>query len=264
VRESQERLRQMVADLRQTLTESQRLERDAQRAHPFALLGRLAAGLSHDLRNPLSVIFLHVELLEEEWHQPSADRAAQVAESLSDIKTHLLRLDDLMQDYLSLLQLERLELTRHELEAVVQAWATEWQVLAEAYGVKLEVEGLEQLRTIALHPSTLRRAVRNLVLNALEAMPQGGTVTLAGQGRTTEVQLHVCDGGSGIPAKQLPWIFDPLYTTKPGGTGLGLYIVQQIVAAHRGQVRVESIESQGTTVTITLPRAVAKQMHQGS
>jgi signal transduction histidine kinase len=68
VRESQKRLRQMVADLRQTLTESQRLERDAQRANQFALLGRLAAGLSHDLCNPLNVIFLHVELLEEAWH----------------------------------------------------------------------------------------------------------------------------------------------------------------------------------------------------
>jgi signal transduction histidine kinase len=146
-----------------------------------------------------------------------------------------------MQDYLSLLQLERLELTPHELEAVVQAWATEWQVLAEARGVKLEVEGLEQLGTVALHPSTLRRAVRNLALNTLEAMPQDGTVTLAGQGRATEVQLHVCDGDSGIPAEQLPWIFDPLYTIKPGGTGLGLYIVQQIVAAHREQVRMESL-----------------------
>jgi signal transduction histidine kinase len=257
VRDSQERLRQRVAALRQARPEEQRLEHEAQRANSFALLGRLAAGLAHELRNPLGVIFLHVELLEEEWHRPSADRAIQVTESLNDIKMHLLRLDDRIRDYLSLLQLERLEYTRHDLGAVVQAWVVEWQAQAQARRVKLAVEHLEQLGIVALHPSTFSRAVRNLVLNALEAMPQGGTVTLAGEGRATEVQLHVCDGGSGIPAAQLPQIFDPLYTTKPGGTGLGLYLVQQIVAAHRGQVGVESVEGEGTTVTITLPRAAA-------
>jgi signal transduction histidine kinase len=257
VRDSQERLRQRVAALRQARPEEQRLEHEAQRANSFALLGRLAAGLAHELRNPLGVIFLHVELLEEEWHRPSADRAIQVTESLNDIKMHLLRLDDRIRDYLSLLQLERLEYTRHDLGAVVQAWVVEWQAQAQARRVKLAVEHLEQLGIVALHPSTFSRAVRNLVLNALEAMPQGGTVTLAGEGRATEVQLHVCDGGSGIPAAQLPQIFDPLYTTKPGGTGLGLYLVQQIVAAHGGQVGVESVEGEGTTVTITLPRAAA-------
>jgi signal transduction histidine kinase len=255
VRDSQERLRQMVADLRQALPENQRLERDAQRANPFALLGRLAAGLAHELRNPLSAIFLHVELLEEVWHQPSADRTTQIADSLSDIKTHLIRLDDRIRDYLSLLQLERLERTRHDLGEVVQAWAAQWQAQAQASGVRLKVEDLEQLGTVALHPSTLRRAVRNLVLNALEAMPQGGTITLVGQGQATQVQLHVCDGGKGISAEQLPRIFNPLYTTKPGGTGLGLYMVQQIVAAHGGQVGVQSVEGQGTTFTIILPRA---------
>jgi signal transduction histidine kinase len=257
VRDSQERLRQRVAALRQARPEEQRLEHEAQRANSFALLGRLAAGLAHELRNPLGAIFLHVELLEEEWHRPSADRAIQVTESLNDIKMHLLRLDDRIRDYLSLLQLERLEYTRHDLGAVVQAWVVEWQAQAQARRVKLAVEHLEQLGIVALHPSTFSRAVRNLVLNALEAMPQGGTVTLAGEGRATEVQLHVCDGGSGIPAAQLPQIFDPLYTTKPGGTGLGLYLVQQIVTAHGGQVGVESVEGEGTTVTITLPRAAA-------
>jgi signal transduction histidine kinase len=100
----------------------------------------------------------------------------------------------------------------------------------------------------------LRRALLNLVQNALDAMPGGGTLIVAGHSMATHVQIQVRDTGSGIPAKQLTQIFEPLYTTKPGGTGLGLYIVQQIVAAHGGQVTVESIEGQGTTFTLTLPR----------
>jgi two-component system sensor histidine kinase HydH len=120
-------------------------------------------------------------------------------------------------------------------------------------GVLLRLEGLEKLGTVALHASTLRRAMLNLVQNALDAMPQGGTLTLAGQRTATHVQLHVRDTGSGIPTEQLTQIFEPLYTTKPGGSGLGLYIVQEIVAAHGGTLVVESALGCGTTFTVTLP-----------
>src|SRR5207253_1653267 len=101
--------------------------------------------------------------------------------------------------------------------------------------VTLRLEGLERLGTVSLHESTLQRALLNLVQNALDAMPERGTLTVAGRSTASHVQLRVQDTGSGIPAHQLAQIFEPLYTTKPGGTGLGLYIVQQIVAAHGGQ-----------------------------
>jgi signal transduction histidine kinase len=104
--------------------------------------------------------------------------------------------------------------------------------------------------------------VLNLVQNALDAMPQGGTLTLAGQATATHIHLRVQDTGLGIPVERLGQIFEPLYTTKPGGTGLGLYIVQEIVAAHEGQVTGQSAEGQGTTFTITLPRASGGTMPQ--
>jgi signal transduction histidine kinase len=110
-----------------------------------------------------------------------------------------------------------------------------------------------------VHTSTLRRALLNLVQNALDAVAEGGTVSITGQETATHVRLQVRDTGIGIAAERLERIFEPLYTTKPGGTGLGLYIVQEIVTAHAGQITVESIEGQGTTFTITLPRASAKQ-----
>jgi signal transduction histidine kinase len=92
------------------------------------------------------------------------------------------------------------------------------------------------------------------VENACDATPPGGSIILAGHGTATQVRLCLQDTGSGIPAERLAQIFEPLYTTKPGGTGLGLYIVQEIVAAHGGHVTVESVAGQGTTFTITLPR----------
>jgi signal transduction histidine kinase len=117
---------------------------------------------------------------------------------------------------------------------------------------------------MAFHHNTLRRAVLNLVQNALDAMPQGGKITLAGQRTAQAVQLQVRDTGSGIPPEHLGQIFEPLYTTKPGGTGLGLYITHEIVAAHSGQIAVESIAGQGTVFTLTFPRQAVETANDSS
>jgi signal transduction histidine kinase len=251
-----EALRCEIAERQRTEEERRRLEREAQQAQHFALLGRLAAGVSHEIRNPLGAIFLHVDLLEEELYQPSPDSPAQIAQSLAEIKTHLARLEDLVQDYLSLVCVAHIERTPQDLGVAVQAWAAEWQGLAAAHGVTLRLDGCADLGQVAFHGSTLQRAVLNLVQNALDAMPQGGVLTLQGQGTAAQVQLHVRDTGIGIPVERLTQIFEPLYTTKPGGTGLGLYIVHEIMAAHGGQVTVQSAGGQGTTFTLTLPRAL--------
>jgi len=243
-----------MAERQRAEEECHRLEREAQRAAHFVRLGRLAAGVSHEIRNPLAAVFLHVDLLEEELGQPSSDNPEGIAQSLTEIKTQLARIEELVEEYLSLVRVAGIQRTPQELGAAVQTWAAEVQGLAAARGATVQRAGLAHLGQVAFHPSTLRRAVLNLVQNALDAMSQGGTVTLAGQATATHVSLLVQDTGPGIPAERLGQIFEPLYTTKPGGTGLGLYIVQEIVAAHEGQVTVQSTEGQGTTFTITLPR----------
>jgi signal transduction histidine kinase len=242
-----------TAALQREIAERQRLEREALRAQHFLLLGRLAVSVSHEIRNPLSAITLHVELVQEELHQPSPNSAEVMAQSFTEITTQLGRLHDLVQDYLSLARVATIERTPQDLGATVETWAHEWQPLAAAQGVTLQLEGLTTLGQAVFHANTLRRALLNLVQNALDAMPQGGTLTLQGQRTTTAVHIQVQDTGSGIAATALAQIFEPLYTTKPGGTGLGLYIVQEIVAAHGGQITVESREGYGTTFTLTLP-----------
>jgi two-component system sensor histidine kinase HydH len=111
---------------RQALAEQQRLAGEVQRAQHFALLGRLAAGVSHEIRNPLSAIYLHVDLLEEELRQPSPESPTTMAEALIEIKTQLARLDDLLQDYLSLARVATSERTPQGVGALLQGWAQEW------------------------------------------------------------------------------------------------------------------------------------------
>jgi signal transduction histidine kinase len=252
----EQRFQERTAALHHEIAERQRLEREAQRAEHFALLGRLAAGVSHEIRNPLGAIFLHVDLLTEELQQPSPGSPAVVTETLAEIKTQLGRLEDLVQDYLSLVRVGAIQLVPEDLGRAVQAWATEFHALATSQGVSLQLAGLVELGAVAMHATTLHRAVLNLVQNALDAMPQGGTLTLTGRRTPMHVQLQIQDTGSGISREQRAKIFEPLYTTKPGGTGLGLYIVQEILVAHGGQVTFESVEGEGTTFILTLPRVV--------
>ena len=251
----EQRVAERTLALERAMAEQQRLEREARRAEHFALLGRLAAGVAHELRNPLGAIFLHVDLLAEELAQPSPDGPEVVAEALDAIKTNLVRVDDLMQDYLALVRVHTSKREVQDLGTAMAAWGREFQGVVAAHGVTLHVDGVEHLGMVAFHASTLRRALLNLVQNAAEAMPHGGTVTLTGQGTTDYVRLQVCDTGSGILAEHLTQIFEPLHATKPGGTGLGLYLVQEIVTAHGGQITVDSVVGQGTTFTLTLPRA---------
>jgi signal transduction histidine kinase len=246
-----------TAALRQEIAERQRLEREAQRVQHFALLGRLAAGVSHEIRNPLGAIVLHVDLLEEELRQPSPDSAAELAQAVAEIKTQLARLDDLIQDYLSLVRVGAVELVPGDLGMVVTQCAQEMTAALAAHGITLQLDAVDHLGLVALHANTFRRVLVNLLDNARDAMPQGGTVTLRGRRQGTTVQLEVADTGIGIPPERARQIFEPLHTTKPGGTGLGLYIVHEVMAAHGGQVTVQSTVGAGTTFTLTLPMAGA-------
>lgn len=252
----EQRVAERTAALGEAMTAQQRLEREAQRAEHFSLLGRLAAGVSHELRNPLGAVFLNVDLLAEELAQPTPDSPQVVAEALAEMKADLARVEDLVEDYLSLVRVGALERTVQDLGLAVQAWSAVFQRTAAARGVTFQCDGAAGLGPVAFHANTLHRALLNLVDNALDAMPRGGTLTLTGHGTPDAVHLEVRNTGLGIPAAKLAQIFAPLHTTKPGGTGLGLYIVQEIVTAHGGQVTVTSCEGAGSTFTLTLPRAV--------
>src|SRR5262252_1053198 len=206
------------------LTERKRVEETLRRTESLALLGKLAAGVSHDIRNPLGTIMLHMDLLEEELQDLLPERPTQIAEPLAEVRTQLTRLDDLVQDYLSLARIASLQREPTDMGAFVDPFLQEVAPQVARCGVMLRREGATSLGPVALHTNTFRRVLLNLVQNALEAMPQGGTLTLRGWQTASRVHLDISDTGTGIPDDQLAQIFEPLYTTKPTGTGLGLHM----------------------------------------
>jgi signal transduction histidine kinase len=227
----------------------------------LTVLGCLASVLSHDLYNPLGTIFLYVDMLEDGLRQPTGDSRAYVSESLTEIRTELTRIHDLVQDYLGLVQdclspARLIEGHRKptELGAVVQDFALEMREAIAPHGIALRVEGLTTLGWVNLHQRAFRRALLNLVQHTIITMPQGGMLIFSGQREGRQARLEIRDTGTGIPKDQLSQLCTPFYTTKPDSSGLGLYVVQQIVSAHDGTITATSTPGTGTTWIVKLPQ----------
>jgi PAS domain S-box-containing protein len=235
------------------LTEQRRVEQERRRTEHLALLGRLAAGVSHELRNPLNTVFLHVDLLDEELQQPTPESPALMREAVATLKQAVSRLNELVQDYLSLARLASLQRERADFGLFLTAYAQEIDASLRHQGIIVHRDGLADLGLVAFHQNTFRRVLDNLVQNAVDAMPGGGTLTIRGRRTDTQIILDIGDTGEGIPPEHQAQVFEPLYTTKPAGTGLGLYLVREIVAAHDGHLAMQSNVGAGTTMTVTLP-----------
>ena len=169
------------------------------------------------------------------------------------IRAELARMHSVVADYLSLARVPSVRREPIDVGIMVEDIAEEQQAQAATRHVTLHLEGTQTLGQLPLHLFTFRRAMINLVENALDAMPKGGQLTLSGQRTASHLVLTVHDTGVGIATTALPRLFTPLYTTKPEGTGLGLYVVQEIVKAHGGTVDATSLPEEGTTFTIRLP-----------
>jgi signal transduction histidine kinase len=261
-------LRQCLTELalpsavRQTLdnalTESekqlhQRLEQMAWQVQRSALLGDIAGKIVHEIRNPLNAIFLHADVVQGELQCPTLDSRTQMMESLADIRMEVKRLYDIMQDYLTLARLAVVQYEPEDMGNFLRECGRVMQEQARTRGVMLHLQGLARLGSVSLHKGTLQHAFVNLLQRALDATPQGGTVTLRGRRTASHSIVEIRDTGSAISEERLEILFEPLYSMSSEWTGLELYVVREIVVAHHGAIDIQSAPGQGTTCTVTLP-----------
>jgi signal transduction histidine kinase len=209
------------------------------------------------VRNPLSSIGLYAELLGDEI----ADRGQGKEEAkrlVSSIISEVDRLTEITETYLRFARLPRPKLEREDLGAIVTGVLEFSRAELAQAGIALELDVAPALPDVAADEAQLRQALLNLVRNAREAMSNrpGGrlrVVVACVEGASSEVRVTVEDSGSGIPPEHLGQIFDPFFSTKERGTGLGLALVQQIVVEHGGRIDVASGPEAGTTFTLVFP-----------
>jgi len=224
------------------------LEEEVARQERLAALGTLAAGVAHEIRNPLSSIKGFATYFGAKFEPGSQDRElADVmigeVDRLNRVVSELLQLSHPSE--LRLTPTEPADLARHALKLV------EGDCLAKGITVQTR---FAQLEPVLLDADRMLQALLNLLLNAIQAMPEGGILSISAQTVRDRLELRVADTGCGIPPQDLERIFDPYFTTKNQGTGLGLATVRTIAEAHGGRVRIASEPGRGTEVTLDLPR----------
>jgi len=233
--------------------ELQRLTQEQKRE----LLTRLLAHLAHELRNPLSSLDIHVQLLEEDVATGGADLTQRTGERFQIIHGELHRLENVVTRFLQLAGPPALNLVSLSVNKQVSHTCELLRPQAKERGINLVVELAEALPPIEADADQLTQAFINLVINALQATPKGGHVVVRTAGRDAAVTVEFTDDGDGISPDHHDRIFEPYFTTKPDGSGLGLWISQQIVHAHGGTLRVESAAAKGATFILTLPTRIS-------
>jgi len=218
----------------------------------------LARRLAHELKNPLFPLQLTVENLARARQLPPAEFDEVFNESTQTLSMEIGNLKKIIGRFSDFSKMPRPELERIDArDAVVRVR----NLYAAGSGEGPKIELVTQLEDgpmpLMADPELLHRALSNLVLNAKDAMPEGGTVTITAANREHNVELRVSDTGQGLTSEECERLFTPYYTTKQHGTGLGLAIVQSVIADHTGTIAVESRQGQGATFVITLPRADA-------
>lgn len=216
------------------------------RTEKLTALGRLSAGLAHEIRNPLTSIKV--------LFQAFRDNPALTKEDMRVVLSAVGQMDHLLKRFLRFAKGDEFSLSDVDINSLIKQVIslTRFQIKEQSINVNME---LGKLSPVKADKALMQQAMLNIVLNAIEAMPHGGSMTLSSNFDNGHLVVSIRDTGHGIPENIRYRIFDPFFTTKSDGTGLGLSIAYNIVSLHNGNIGLES-DAQGTTFTITLPTGV--------
>jgi len=218
------------------------------RSEKLSTLGEMAAMLAHEIRNPLGSIRGTAEILRDDF-RPGDPKHEFIEIQIKETE----RLNHVVEDFLRMARQQPVELRdcsiREELETIVTLVTRD----AQDRGIALRLEASPQETIVRGDGEKLRQAFLNIVINALQATPSGGSVNIVLNRIDSEFEITFRDSGTGIAPDDLQRIFEPFYTTKPDGTGLGLAVTRKIIEAHGGTLVVKSELGHGTTVLVRLP-----------
>lgn len=236
--------------------QSERDRREAQRLREeeqAALIGTLASGLAHEIRNPLGTLSMNLQLLQEDWADPVSGRESKSAKKIGVLLKEVRHLETILNDFLRFAAKPRLRLERLSLNKVIDDLLD----FIAPQAARLKVRVVRHLSPAAppvqADAERIRQCLLNLLLNALQAMPDGGDLEVTTEPAPNVSRVRIRDTGVGILPEHLDQIFNLYFSTKPAGTGLGLPMARKIVEEHQGTISVESAPGRGTAFTLELP-----------
>jgi signal transduction histidine kinase len=235
--------------LRRQRREQERLREGLRRSEHLAALGKLLAGVAHEVRNPLAGIRSTVQL----WQR--LPDTARSPESLAAVVHAVDRLNDIVTRLLYFARADRAERQPVDVNQVLVETLKLLEAQAAAQGVSLEPDLAPDLPPVSGSPAALQQVFLNLATNGLQAMPQGGRLRCVTRPdpRNRLVEVRVADTGKGVSAEDRKHLFEPFYTTRPDGTGLGLALCREIVLSHGGRLELEPADAPGATFRVLLP-----------
>lgn len=252
----EETVQQRTAALQAEMVERKRLEMAKLQAERLAVVGTMAAEVAHEVRNPLASITLNLDLVRKEINKLAENRENLAAEGrtlVGEMREEVVRIQRVIEDYLQFARLPKPQRHPVDLNEFFNQKLTFVRGELDRAKVKLYTHFDPALKLVKVDEEQLWQAMLNLIRNSLEAMPEGGELTVGTWRDRRDVRLRVTDTGKGMTEEQLQKVFAPFFTTKARGTGLGLALVQQIVTEHGGHVECESTPGKGSTFAIVLP-----------
>ncbi len=255
-------INRLGTSLRENIRREKLIEDRLRHAERLAALGRLVAGVAHEVRNPLATIRLRVQMIQREG------RSSRVEESCAIALEEIERLNGMVNRLLNFARPVRFQPEPTNLRQLAEQRLSRFAENARSKGIEFKTEFPENGSLLPIDQSKMAQVFDNVIQNAIEAMGESGgtlwvrvTSTVKSAAGTDKVRVEFRDTGNGISSGMISRIFDPFFTTKPSGTGLGLSICHEFVRAHGGEIQVESAEGDGTSVRIILPvREVAEAL----
>jgi signal transduction histidine kinase len=229
------------------------LENNLLRSMKFGVITNLASSISHEIKNPLSAMALHAEILEGQIKKMEITQKTKVLKSIETLQSESRRLNRIIQQFLTLARPSKLELNLIKLNNIVGDVLELVHQQAQELGVQIASELDPSIGVIYGDEDQLKQVFLNLILNAFAATDAGGRVEICTNSKPDRVIVQVKDTGRGISELVRNKIFDLYFTTKKDGGGVGLAVCQNIIKAHDGRLDFESVEGEGTTFTIQLP-----------
>ncbi|NND98398.1 MAG: sensor histidine kinase [Pirellulaceae bacterium] len=216
-------------------------------------LAELAGSLAHEIKNPLSVIHMNIELLSEDLAEIESPGTRRSLDRVDIVRQQCERMEALLRDFLRFTRLRDIDLVSGNLNDQIETVLRAYQAQADADGVDIERYLDPDLPAILMHSDSLQAALMNLVKNALESMDTGGQLLARTYTTRKSVAFDLIDTGSGVDDHTVMHMFEPFYSTKDGGSGLGLPTARKIIEAHGGRISVQSEVGRGTKFTLEFP-----------